>query len=123
MRLYILALLSVSFVGSSHALLSRGRTQDCDCPDASYNSRDIMEAINMATSRNGRDYPHQYHNYEGISFPSCHGELLEYPLKKMGVYKGTGSPGADRVIYDKTHDFCGCIAHGSDKSGPFVQCK
>lgn len=43
---------------------------------------------------------------QGFSFPSCGGELFEFPLEHGHVYTG-GSPGADRVIYDDSGDFCG----------------
>ncbi|KIK30331.1 hypothetical protein PISMIDRAFT_87794, partial [Pisolithus microcarpus 441] len=56
------------------------------------------------------------------SFPSCNGELFEYPLEQGYVYT-RGSPGADRVIYDSSGDFCACLTHtGSSKHDGFVEC-
>lgn len=48
---------------------------------------------------------------QGFSFPSCSGEFFEYPIKAGSVYTG-GSPGANRVIFDESGDFCGTSATG-----------
>ncbi|EKM61287.1 uncharacterized protein PHACADRAFT_82524, partial [Phanerochaete carnosa HHB-10118-sp] len=87
----------------------------------SYSSSNIEEAIDQAESGGGGDYPHQYHDYEGFSFPSCSGELFEYPLETGDAYTG-GSPGADRVIYDQDGDYCGCITHTGASGDNFVAC-
>ncbi|KAI6136481.1 Ribonuclease/ribotoxin, partial [Pisolithus sp. B1] len=58
----------------------------------------------------------------GFSFPSCSSEFFEYPLEQGYVYTG-GSPGADRVIYDSSGNFCACLTHtGAAKHDGFVEC-
>lgn len=90
-------------------------------PGATYSSTAVSNAI--AKARSGRsNYPHQYHNYEGFSFPSsCGSTYYEYPLKTSGVYTG-GSPGADRVIYGNTGAFCGCLTHTGASGNNFLEC-
>ncbi|KAI0715366.1 Ribonuclease/ribotoxin [Earliella scabrosa] len=66
-------------------------------------------------------YPHQYHNFEGFSFPSCSGEFFEFPLQHNRVYTG-GSPGADRVIYDTRGRFCACLTHTGAGGNNFLEC-
>jgi hypothetical protein len=56
----------------------------------------ISDALLVATTGSG-DYPHQYNDYEGFSFPTAK-PWYEFPiLSSYAVYSG-GSPGADRVI-------------------------
>ncbi|TFY78334.1 hypothetical protein EWM64_g5679 [Hericium alpestre] len=117
----VLSLVAV-FVGAHAASLSSRRSGGCSCAGRSYSSSNIADAIDRAEGKGGGDYPHQYHDYEGFSFPSCKGEFFEYPIERSGVYTG-GSPGADRVIYDKDDDFCACLTHtGASSEDGFVEC-
>ncbi|KAA1468072.1 ribonuclease T1 [Dentipellis sp. KUC8613] len=113
----------LALVASVHAGSLLGRQSGgCDCAGRSYSANNVDSAINQAEGRGGGDYPHQYHDYEGFSFPSCRGEFFEFPLERSGVYTG-GSPGADRVIYDEDGDFCACLTHtGASSEDGFVEC-
>ncbi|KIJ65008.1 hypothetical protein HYDPIDRAFT_131178 [Hydnomerulius pinastri MD-312] len=123
MRQSAFALLFLSFVSGSLALVARGQSAGCTCGSAKYSASDVTNAINQAEGSGGGKYPHQYHDYEKFSFPSCQGNFYEYPLEEGKVYTG-GSPGADRVIYDEKHNFCACLTHhGSSQRDGFVECK
>ncbi|KZT75078.1 ribonuclease T1 [Daedalea quercina L-15889] len=114
--------LSALLVGCQAGLLVRRESSGCTCGDNTYTSSDISEAIQAAEDGGASDYPHQYHDYEGFSFPSCSGTFYEYPLESGEAYDG-GSPGADRVIYDSDGDFCACITHtGASSEDGFVEC-
>ncbi|ETW87107.1 microbial RNases superfamily [Heterobasidion irregulare TC 32-1] len=87
-----------------------------------YTQSDVENGIQQAEGGGGGNYPHQYHDYEGFTFPSCSGEFFEYPLEHSSVYTG-GSPGANRVIYDEDGDFCACLTHtGASSNDGFVEC-
>ncbi|KAI6008349.1 ribonuclease T1 [Pisolithus orientalis] len=116
-RVFVLLLTAVV----ATALVHR-RSGGCTCGNNYYTSTNIYDAISQAESGGGGDYPHQYEDYEGFSFPSCTGEFFEYPLEQGYVYTG-GSPGADRVIYDSSGDFCACHTHtGTSTYDGFVEC-
>jgi len=67
------------------------------------------------------EYPHQYNDYEGFSFPVS-GPYYEFPiLSSYKVYTG-GSPGADRVIFNGNDDYAGLITHTGASGDDFVQC-
>lgn len=67
-------------------------------------------------------YPHQYNDYEGFSFPTS-APWYEFPiLSSYEVYTG-GSPGADRVIFDKSGTFDSLITHTGASGDDFVACK
>ncbi|EDR10711.1 uncharacterized protein LACBIDRAFT_232643, partial [Laccaria bicolor S238N-H82] len=71
-------------------------------------------------------YPHNFNNREKLVFPWCTGgTYIEYPLKSGAPFSGSGSPGADRVVYlqgpQKT--FCGCMTHTGAGGNNFVKCK
>ncbi|EIW86891.1 ribonuclease ribotoxin [Coniophora puteana RWD-64-598 SS2] len=124
MRSTFFAALALAFVTGTHALVARqsgGSSSSCTCGDNSYSGDDISNAINQAEGSGGGDYPHQYHDYEGFSFPSCSGTFYEYPLESGSTYTG-GSPGADRVIYDDSDNFCACITHTGASGDDFVEC-
>ncbi|KAI0961940.1 hypothetical protein AcV7_000907 [Taiwanofungus camphoratus] len=113
--------LSAFLLGRSAALLEKRQSNGCTCGDNFYSRDDIVNAINEAEDGGASDYPHQYKDYEGFSFPSCSKEYYEYPLEQGSVYRG-GSPGADRVIYDYYGDFCACITHTGAEGDEFVEC-
>ncbi|KAL1951457.1 hypothetical protein VTO73DRAFT_606 [Trametes versicolor] len=112
---------SALFVASATARVARRQSGGCRCASNSYTSSDITRAISKAEAGGASNYPHQYHDYEGFSFPSCRGEFFEFPLKHSSVYTG-GSPGADRVIYDESGDFCACLTHSGASGNNFVEC-
>jgi hypothetical protein len=67
------------------------------------------------------DYPHQYNDYEGFSFPTS-SPWYEFPiLSTYKVYTG-GSPGADRVIFDSKGNFDALITHTGASGNNFVAC-
>ncbi|KIP12566.1 hypothetical protein PHLGIDRAFT_40767, partial [Phlebiopsis gigantea 11061_1 CR5-6] len=101
--------------------IARRQSGGCDCAGTSYTGSDISQAISAAEDGGASNYPHQYHDYEGFSFPSCSGTFYEYPLESGSAYNG-GSPGADRVIYDTDGDFCACLTHHGASGDNFVEC-
>ncbi|TFK56587.1 ribonuclease T1 [Heliocybe sulcata] len=107
--------------GSQAAFLSKRQSGGCRCGSHSYSSSDISRAISAAEDGGASDYPHQYHDYEGFDFPSCSGSFYEFPLESGRAYTG-GSPGADRVIYDRSGDFCACLTHTGASGNDFVEC-
>lgn len=67
-------------------------------------------------------YPHEYHDYEGFSFPTA-SPWYEFPiLSSYDPYTG-GSPGADRVIFDSKGNFDSVITHTGASDDDFVACK
>jgi len=123
MKLSSVLLFVVAFAGASHAsvLLKIRQSGGCTCGSKTYTASDITDGIDAAESGSAGGYPHVYHDYEGFSFPSCSGTFYEYPLEKGHAYTG-GSPGADRVIYDDSGDFCACITHTGASGNNFVAC-
>ncbi|TFK86150.1 ribonuclease T1 [Polyporus arcularius HHB13444] len=98
----------------------RRQSRGCVCGGTSYTRGDIANAIDEAEDGGASGYPHQYHGYEGFDFPSCSGEFL-YALERNRVCTG-GSPGADRVIYDSSGDFCACLTHSGASGNDFLEC-
>ncbi|EPQ60483.1 ribonuclease T1 [Gloeophyllum trabeum ATCC 11539] len=121
MRLSVACVFFFALVTGTQALIARRQSGGCTCGNKEYSSRDISEAIEAAEDGGAGDYPHQYHDYEGFSFPSCSGTFYEFPLESGDAYDG-GSPGADRVIYDDDGDFCACLTHTGASGNDFVEC-
>ncbi|KAI0080358.1 ribonuclease T1 [Panus rudis PR-1116 ss-1] len=122
MKLFTLSVVVSAFLfGVSRAALVGRQSGGCDCAGRSYTATDITRAINEAEDGGADDYPHQYHDFEGFSFPSCRGEFFEFPLEHNRVYTG-GSPGADRVIYDQSGRFCACLTHTGASGNDFLEC-
>ncbi|KAI0756771.1 ribonuclease ribotoxin [Daedaleopsis nitida] len=115
------AIVSSIFASSVAARVLGRQSGGCGCAGHAYTSSDIFNAIDEAEEGGASGYPHQYHDYEGFSFPSCSGEFFEFPLKHNGIYRG-GSPGADRVIYDSRGDFCACLTHTGASGNDFLEC-
>ncbi|KAK9413295.1 putative Ribonuclease/ribotoxin [Seiridium unicorne] len=96
------------------------------CGSVCYWQEDIDEALAKGYSleKSGstlNDYPHQYNNYEGFSFPTS-APWYEFPiLSSYAVYTG-GSPGADRVIFDGSGNFDSLITHTGASGNNFVAC-
>ncbi|KKY28545.1 putative extracellular guanyl-specific ribonuclease [Phaeomoniella chlamydospora] len=96
------------------------------CGSTCYWESDISAAVDKGYSlyQSGdtiNDYPHEYHNYEGFSFPVS-GPWYEYPiLSSYEVYTG-GSPGADRVIFNGDGETAGVITHTGASDDDFVEC-
>ncbi|KAH6658068.1 Ribonuclease/ribotoxin [Truncatella angustata] len=97
------------------------------CGTVCYWQEDIDEALAKGYSleKSGsalNNYPHQYNNYEGFSFPTA-SPWYEFPiLSTYNVYTG-GSPGADRVIFDGKGNFDALITHTGASGNNFVACK
>ncbi|KAI0673372.1 ribonuclease T1 [Trametes maxima] len=117
----VFALVSALMATAVTARVARRQSGGCECGSHSYTSSDINRAINEAEDGGASNYPHQYHDFEGFSFPSCSGEFFEFPLKHNSVYTG-GSPGADRVIFDEDGDFCACLTHSGTSGNDFLEC-
>ncbi|TBU63710.1 ribonuclease T1 [Dichomitus squalens] len=117
----IFALTTALLASTVSARIARRQSGGCDCAGTEYSSSDILNAINEALDGGASDYPHEYHDYEGFSFPSCSGTFYEYPIQQDDVYTG-GSPGADRVIYDEDGDFCACLTHTGASGDDFLEC-
>ncbi|KAK7694995.1 hypothetical protein QCA50_002183 [Cerrena zonata] len=107
-------------LGAQAAIMGR-QSGGCNCAGTKFTASDISKAIVKADDGGASNYPHQYHDYEGFSFPSCSGEFFEYPIKSGSVYTG-GSPGANRVIYDEDGDFCACLTHTGASGNDFLEC-
>jgi len=121
MKLFVTSIFFVALSGAQ-ALIAGRQSGGCSCGNNDYTSGDVVNAINQAEGGGGGNYPHQYRDTEGFTFPSCSGEFFEYPLEEGRVYTG-GSPGADRVIYDDAGDFCACLTHtGAPGRNGFVEC-
>ena len=96
------------------------------CGSTCYSQSDIDAAVQQGfsdlQSGNAPDnYPHQYKDYEGFSFPDSP-PYYEFPiLASEQTYTG-GSPGADRVVFDSNGTFEGVITHQGASGNDFVQC-
>ncbi|KAI8980774.1 ribonuclease T1 [Trametes punicea] len=117
----VLTVLSALLITSVIARVEGRQSDGCVCGSNRYTSSDIFNAIDKAEDGGASDYPHEYHDYEGFSFPTCSGTFYEYPLEHDRVYNG-GSPGADRVIYDSDGDFCACLTHTGASDDDFLEC-
>lgn len=62
-RVFVLLLTAVVATALVH------RRSGCTCGNNYYTSTNIYDAISQAESGGGGDYPHQYEDYEGFSFP------------------------------------------------------
>lgn len=116
------------------------------CGSNCYTSSKITAARNTAYNyvkqggtAGGSTYPHVYNNYEGFNFPVA-GPYYEFPLLSNGqTYTGgkfwrdrasvtavmlslIGSPGADRVIINKSGALAGEITHTGASGNNFVGC-
>lgn len=77
---------------------------------------------NTHQQNNTGGYPHEYHDYEGFSFPTV-APWYEFPiLSSYDPYTG-GSPGPDRVIFDSKGAFDSVITHTGASGDNFVACK
>jgi len=118
-----LFLFLIAYPSGIHASVIGSQAGGCTCGGNAYSSSDIVRAINKAESGGASDYPHQYHDYEKFTFPSCTSEFFEFPLKEGSAYNG-GNPGADRVIYDQAGDVCACLTHtGAQSTNGFLECR
>ncbi|QIW95243.1 hypothetical protein AMS68_000761 [Peltaster fructicola] len=90
------------------------------CGNNYYSYNQVQNAVNAACNTQAGNYPHQYNNYEGFSFPNP-SPWYEFPIKESGVYTG-GSPGADRVIIDSNCNYQGSITHTGASGNNFVAC-
>ncbi|NRK12214.1 hypothetical protein F3B08_24285, partial [Salmonella enterica subsp. enterica serovar Typhi] len=98
------------------------------CGSTCYSQDDINAAVQQGysdyedgTTVGNDNYPHQYNDYEGFSFPDA-GPYYEFPiLADEEVYTG-GSPGADRVIFTGDGTYEGVITHTGASGNDFLQC-
>lgn len=81
----------------------------------------LARALTRARGSLIGNYPHQYNDNEGFSFPTG-GPWYEFPiLSTFKVYTG-GAPGADRVIFDADGNFDSVITHTGASGNNFVSC-
>ncbi|MCJ1456085.1 hypothetical protein MMC28_006443 [Mycoblastus sanguinarius] len=105
-------------------------TRQCaeTCGSTCYYQSDIDAAVSQGYNyySEGKtvgsdEYPHQYEDYEGFTFPDP-GPYYEFPiLSSYKVYTG-GSPGADRVIFTGDGTYEGVITHTGASGNDFLQC-
>jgi hypothetical protein len=115
------------------------------CGSVCYTSSQVSAArskgysyYQAGTEAGSSTYPHTYNNYEGFDFPVS-GPYQEFPLKTSGAYTGgklihdeeevemvltgdSGSPGADRVIFNTQGQLAGEITHTGASGNDFVAC-
>ena len=90
----------------------------CKCASRSYTSADTQDAIDQGESGVYRgyvtyhdtfrgisyissSYPHQYKNYEGLTFTCGGSTYYEFPILASGsLFDGSTSPGPDRVVFE-----------------------
>ncbi|KAF1999837.1 ribonuclease-domain-containing protein [Amniculicola lignicola CBS 123094] len=97
------------------------------CGSTCYTAAQLTAARNAACSyvksggkAGGSTYPHVYNNYEGFNFASA-SPWYEFPVKASGTYTG-GSPGADRIVINKSCARAGEITHTGASGNNFVGC-
>ncbi|KAF9790604.1 ribonuclease T1 [Thelephora terrestris] len=122
MQFRLIALLTLA-IASVNGAAHHKRSGTCTCASRSYAGSDTQDAIDQAGSGPYRGYPHQYNNYEGFTF-SCGGSTFyEFPILASGApFDGSTSPGPDRVVFDNSGGFCGCITHTGASGNKFLQC-
>ncbi|KAI2612577.1 uncharacterized protein GGS25DRAFT_124889 [Hypoxylon fragiforme] len=67
------------------------------------------------------DYPHQFNNREGFDFPGA-SPYYEFPILSSFVPYTGGSPGPDRVVFNRAGTFQGGITHTGASGNNFVEC-
>ncbi|KAF8632998.1 hypothetical protein AX15_001595 [Amanita polypyramis BW_CC] len=122
MQLSLVAFLLATSVVNGLVIEPR-QVNGCNCAGRSYSNAYLDDSIAAAEGGGAGNYPHQYNDFEGFSFPNCTGTFFEYPILTGGVLYNGGSPGADRVIYDTSGDFCACLTHtGAPMTNGFLEC-
>ncbi|KAJ5469303.1 Guanyl-specific ribonuclease Pb1 [Penicillium diatomitis] len=96
------------------------------CGSVCYSSSAVSNALNAgydfySAGSTVHSYPHQYHNYEGFDFPVS-GTYYEFPILSSGRAYTGGSPGPDRVIFNKNDQLAGVITHTGASGNSFVSC-
>ncbi|KAI1331066.1 ribonuclease-domain-containing protein [Xylariaceae sp. FL0255] len=123
-------LIPLVLAAASVSALTTGKRETCveTCGSTCYYQSDIDSALAQGYNyfQEGKtvgsdEYPHQYNDYEGFSFPDA-APWYEFPiLNTYKVYTG-GSPGADRVIFDKNGNYQDLITHTGASGDDFVDC-
>ncbi|KAF9790605.1 Ribonuclease/ribotoxin [Thelephora terrestris] len=122
MQFRLIALLTLA-IASVNGAAHHKRSRTCTCASQSYTASATQDAITKAGSGPFAGFPHQFKNHEGFTF-SCSGTAFaEFPILASGaLFNGSTSPGPDRVVWDNSGDFCGCITHTGASGGKFLQC-
>ncbi|KAK1762725.1 Ribonuclease/ribotoxin [Phialemonium atrogriseum] len=122
----VLGLLTVTASGAVIPLEERA---SCvyTCGSVCYWQSDIDDALAKGYSlhQSGAtvdDYPHQYNDYEGFDFPTS-APWYEFPILSSYKVFTSGSPGADRVVFDSKGKFDALITHNGATGNNFVACK
>ncbi|KAI9705303.1 MAG: hypothetical protein M1820_005133 [Bogoriella megaspora] len=97
------------------------------CGSVCYWQSDIDAALQKGYSlqKAGQEedsYPHQYNNYEGFDF-STSSPWYEFPILSSFKVYTSGSPGADRVIFNSKGQYTAVITHTGASGDDFVACK
>lgn len=123
-------LLRVRLPSPYHSLRSNTSQRQCaeTCGDTCYSQDDINAAVQQGygyyedgTTVGSDDYPHQYKDYEGFTFPDA-GPYYEFPILSDDELYNGGSPGADRVIFTGSGTYEGVITHTGATGNDFLQC-
>jgi len=88
MKFLVVASTVVAIAFHVQALIAGRPSGGCTCGSNDYSSLDTFDAIEQAEGNGGGDYPHQYEDYEGFSFPSCSGKFYEYPWRLEALTLG-----------------------------------
>ncbi|KAF9645680.1 Ribonuclease/ribotoxin [Thelephora ganbajun] len=128
MQFKLVALLTLVAASVNGAVLNK-RSDPCVCGTTRhYSGVDTQAAINQGRTGQrftfGRqEYAHPFHALDPtLHFTKCTAPfLVEFPLVAGGVYAG-GHPGLDRVVYDLSGTFCGCITHTGAVGNGFQHC-
>ncbi|KXJ94592.1 putative extracellular guanyl-specific ribonuclease T1 [Microdochium bolleyi] len=105
--------------------------QNCQytCGSVCYSSGAINAAVTQGYKYyqnnqqvGSNNYPHTFNNREGFDF-LVSGPFQEFPILRGGsVYTG-GSPGADRVVFNRSGRLAGAITHTGASGNNFVECR
>ncbi|OQO09762.1 Guanyl-specific ribonuclease F1 [Cryoendolithus antarcticus] len=127
--MYTCILAATFFVASTFAAPGPigARQGAVTCGSTYYSATKVAAAVNQGCNyyTSGQQvgsggYPHTYNNYEGFDFDVA-GPYQEFPIKTSGTFTG-GSPGADRVVFNRNCQYGGSITHTGASGNAFVGC-
>ncbi|KAJ8521985.1 hypothetical protein ONZ45_g1411 [Pleurotus djamor] len=89
---------------------------------SAYNQGRTYQANNQQVG--SRRYPHNFGNREGLVWPqACTAPFQEFPILPTRVYTGVpNDPGAERIVWDRSGNFCGCMTHNGVPGNSFQLC-
>lgn len=108
-------------LNQGYTYFEEGETVGMLSPGSDVRTRVYKALANRNRPEGSDEYPHQYNDYEGFTFPTA-APWYEFPiLSSYKVYTG-GSPGPDRVIFDSEGNFDALITHTGANGDDFVAC-